>query len=432
MTKIKFKTHLIKLIASVLLIASMLVHENLQADEGTIHLTPDLLLEGISKNGLDLKRSLLQVEQAKDYVVRAKTDLLPSINFGAVSGGAAGIAGQATSFLPFLMPSNWFRLSQTSALYEAQKDGYRIAALNTMADAYGLFLEILSIQELHKDLVDHYERLRSLEELFNQLNEKKQILDIVATSLIRAQEEAAQAKVTSIESLLMGEKLALAQMLATNKEIMIQGLHLPESRFEKQTAEDLLLSLKNSSKPAPELLQIDHLIKAAQKAKWADVFAFINGKGATTSTAIGGSTGFTQFPVSGNVNLGFGIFPMISLNHNQIQMFELQKKQLAYEAQKIIKSTLYSLNQSKTEFASLNEADMNIAEAYRLQIERLERDQADVSVLIGTLVFWQDVKVRKNKALANVDQYRLKLARLFVSDQFEAMYKSVAGDPLNK
>lgn len=425
-------TDLVKFLATVLMVGLMLIHENLRADEGTIYLTPDLLRERISRDGLDLKRSLLQVEQAKDYVVRAKTDLLPSLNLGAVMAGPSGVAASATAFLPFLMPSNWFRLSQTSALFEAQKDGYRIAALNTMADAYGLYIEVLSIQEFHQDLVEHYERLRDLDRLFNEINDRKQVIDIVATSLIRAQMEAARARMTSVESLLMGAKLALAQMIGTEKDIEIQAAHLPESVFENKSADQLLISLQNSTKPAPELLQLDHFIKAAKKGKWADVFAFINGKGATASTSLGGASGLAQFPVSGNVNLGFGIFPTLSLTNHQIQLFELQKNHLATEAKKIIKSTLFAINKGKTEFDALVEADMNVAEAYRLQVERLERDQENVSALVGTLLFWQDVKLRKNKALSNLDHYRVMLERLFVTGVFESMFVSVAGNPLKR
>ncbi|MGZ3774406.1 MAG: TolC family protein [Pseudobdellovibrionaceae bacterium] len=401
-----------------LLLGGLFFQETSIASDGVLNVTPSVLREQIFHDGFDLKKSLLQVEQAKDSVNRAKADLLPSFSLGAVTGGPGGVAGQATSLLSFMMPSNWFRLSESSALYEAQKDGYQIAALNVMVDAYKLYFEILSNEELHKDFIEIYGKFLSLEQQSTEINNKLQVIDLVSSGLLQAQKESLQAKIVSLESLVEVEKLALAQMIASDKDLVINGVHLPPSTLENQTPDELLAALKNSKDPAPEIAQLDHFIKATKKAKWADVFAFINGKGAVMSTNADGNTGAVHFPVSGNVNLGFGIFPALSLNNHQIQLFQLQKDQLALQAHKLIKATLFSLHQSKTELESLTDADFQISQAFPLQIARLERNATDVGSLIGTLVLWQDIKWRKSKASTDIDHDRLKLQRLFRSGFF--------------
>lgn len=94
-------------------------------------------------NNYEVQSSAIQTFQGFNTVKMMKGNLLPRINMGTVLevavDGPIGLIAAVGNLLPFLFPSNWFKVSEVKELYEAQKNSFASVRGNEMNLVEGLY-----------------------------------------------------------------------------------------------------------------------------------------------------------------------------------------------------------------------------------------------------------------------------------------------------
>ena len=223
-------------------------------DQSPVHINPQSLRETLVKRNIGILVAWNQVQQAKTQVNIARAQLLPSVNLGSViSGGPSFLLSSVSALLPFLMPSKWFDLKESSELLDAQGVSYYLAQLNIYAAAYSLYLTILGDIQLRESIYQQYQNLRGIEE---EMRRPAEIGMISKEEFLQAQAQAhlAGIQLSQVDELVKREKASIREMLALplSQEIVFEATNIAPSAAEDKTPEELLEIVHATS---PESMQ---------------------------------------------------------------------------------------------------------------------------------------------------------------------------------
>lgn len=290
------------------------------------------VVEKVSTEDLTIYQSALRVYQAKEGITVARMNLLPRLNvwklagaaFEMFSGGPVGAAAGALSIVediaPFVIPANWFRVSQAKLFYKADVEGYRALWGNEVLTAKSLYFHLL----LDTSLFEHIRKSR------NDLNEIYKIVKVRETfggsgqkvSLdIQQRLLALDEDSRALEVLIAEEESLLAFMMGfeTGTRLRAKQVKMPDyDSLEPLSYEDFVFRATDVS---PEIRQFDYLIEASQYVKKEIRYSFLG-----SSSMSRGLTGgvFDELPMQNG--LGFGASASLRIVKAQKEILRVQQE----------------------------------------------------------------------------------------------------------
>ncbi len=389
-----------------------------------VSIDPKTLRELVLDENNEILIGLNHIHQAKDRVNIARGNLLPSVNLSMVLQIMSNptFALSAVEFLlPFLLPSRWFDYYEQKDMLAAEKDGYHALQLNTYASAYSLYYTLLSDQMLFEVLRKENEDLK---QVYDVLVQRDIILGNVSQNDIlhaKSQYDLSGAKVAKLEGLLIEERSELRKALALNleTEITLVPTAVPASQWEEKTVPE---TVEQALLVAPESRQLKSLEKAAERARWSKVFAFISG--ASVGAQSGFNTGniqsvsFNNVVLRQNVSFGFAYFPAIELSQRQIEEVRLRQRELVIDNRQVLEKVVLGLKHAlrRRELAARSEASMK--DVYQTANRKYE---LGMETLLNVLLTRRQV-TESSAELVAADTYvnllRVLLNRTLLLDEF--------------
>ncbi|WP_413944396.1 TolC family protein [Bdellovibrio sp. HCB-162] len=384
--------------------------------QGPVVINPKSLRTMLLSRNIDIAIALNEVQQAKAQVAQARGNLLPSVNLGAViSSGPSFMLTSVSFLLPFLMPSKWMDLKESTYLLKAQGTSYYLAQLNQFASAYSVYLTVVGDMQLRGALQKQYENFKAIEE---QLRLPAEVGIIRKEDYLQAQAQAqlALVQVSQVDELIKREKASVRQMLGLelNQEIVFEAVHVPSSSAESMSPQALLDKVHESS---PEAAQMSALITAAQYNKWSKAFSFLSGSSLGVNRPSTGGA-FSSVTQTGSVNLGFGYFPALEISNLNIEQLKLRKKELRLDQAQLIETTLGALEEAQKQYTAASQAEDNMRQVYNAELMRYQVGITDILHVLELGNSLTSAVVNKVKAETALDTLRINLHRIMISDQF--------------
>lgn len=296
---------------------------------------PDSIRTQLLSQNISLLQTLNNVESSKLNVNMARAKLFPSINLGVLLPALSNptfLLASVTYLFPFLVPANWAVLKQEKNLFESDKASYKALQLNLLGNAYSLFythINDLAVQKIYS------EQVIVLEKLYQSLKHESEVLgDVPAEELdlAAAQMNDAKVKVSRLQELLINEKASLRTLLALpiGTELTIENRDIAPSSFEEKT---LLEIFDRSMSMAPEVIQLNYLIKAAENGKFAKMMGFVS-QASISGTATSSTNVFGNLRSGGLFSFGLDNIITVQFANNNIDSIKLRQEQLKEENQK--------------------------------------------------------------------------------------------------
>ncbi len=383
---------------------------------------PDSIRRQLLENNLSLELTFKSVQDAKDKVNLARTNLLPSINLGAmlnVSMGPKFILSSVSFLLPFLFPSNWFNLKQEKNLLEAEKISFRVLELNTYGSALSLYYTVMSdsgIAKVYLQEAADYKKIQS------NLETQDAILHNVPPEQIkqaRSQAEMADLQASKLAELNDQEIAAMrtALNLPLETQISFENSMMPASSFE---GKDIALAVAEAERVAPELEQIQFLTKAATNAKWSTVFSFLGAGslGSQGSASTGTSASFGNMNPSGSVSIGASIFPTVKLSNRNIEEVNFQDKVMRQQTTQVLESSINSIKEANKQYGLAVKAEKDLYDVYRAVYTQYQFGQNTLTAVLLARILMVQASVAKAQSATDLNLLRVTLNRAMMSDQF--------------
>ncbi|UYL09283.1 TolC family protein [Bdellovibrio sp. SKB1291214] len=386
----------------------------------SITINPKTLRTRLLENNIELAVQLNNVYKAKDQVDRARRNLLPGINLGAAIDNSMSFSlASVTMLLPFLLPSKWLDLRENQHLLNAQGESYYIAQLNTYSSAYSLYSTIQGDMELRQILQFQYENYKKIEDMIKMavdagMREKSELLQV------QAQTQLSKIQVSQMDVLILTEKAAIRDMLALplSTDIKIEAFHIGSSQAESQP---LQTTVDQSLARSPELRQLSSMLKAAEAAKWSAFWSFLTG--ATWGASRGPTGAFADAEGAGSASFNFGNFLILKIGNRELDAIRLQKKQIDQDQAKMVETTVGTLRESQMQLNLARQAESNLEALYEDELSKFQMGLTDLLHVLNAGNNLTAAYTNRVKAQANLDNMRVGLHRMMISDHFGLIQK---------
>ncbi|MEN0059455.1 MAG: TolC family protein [Bdellovibrio sp.] len=383
---------------------------------GPVVITPSTLRKELLSRNIGIAISLNDVQQAKAQVAQARGNLLPSVNLGSlISSGPIFMLTSVSMLLPFLMPSNWMNLRESTWLLRAQATSHYLAELNAYASAYSLYYTILGDMQLRESIYHQYQNLRAIEE---ELRIPADMGTVRMEEYLQAQAQAEMAfiQVSQLDEVIKTERAAIRKMLGLDlsQEISFVPVAISASSVEGQLPQDLIEQVHKNS---PETVQMSHMITAAQYATWSKGFSFLSGASLGMSRSVDGGA-FSSVTRNGSVNLGFGYFPALELSNLNVQQLQLRKKELRLEQAQVLEVAFGALEEAHKQHEAAQKAHLNLEQVYEAEYFRYKMGLTDILHVLQAANSLSSALVNKVKAETALNTLRVTLHRTMITDEF--------------
>lgn len=336
-----------KIFISALLLVS--AHSWGQADQ-EIKINLKQVVDKVSTQNYTVYQTSLRVYQAKESITVARMNLLPRLNLwklasaaleifaGGPAGAAAGGFSIVEDIAPFLVPANWFRVSQTQLFYQADLEGYKALWANEVLTSKALYHHILLDSSLkdhilrsRKDLEDIYQIVR-VRETFG--GAPQQVSQEIKIRLLALDED-----LRALDVLISEEESLLAFMMGypTGTRLKVTPIEMPDyDSLEHLVFEDFDFRAIDVS---PEIKQFQYFIDAADYARKEIVYSFLGAS--SLSRGLNGGI-FDNLPVQSG--LGFGTGASIRIVRTQKEILKVQKKAVEETVRRNLKQLVNNYN----------------------------------------------------------------------------------------
>lgn len=277
-----------------------------------------------------------RVYQAKETITYSKRNLLPRLNFWNILKlpfDWSSAIDMVQDIAPFLVPNNWFRLSQNKLFYLAQKEQYRalwanevmtskLLFINTLRDIQ--FFDALNLQINQVDALLKIVRARAV-----MGDVPPQALKFLEIRKLELEEDA-----RSLDTMIFEEKKALSFMMGIPQEdnLKLKPMLLPSvSKLDKISFDTFIFRALDN---APEINQYQYIKSALRFLKKEAFFSFLGSS--TTARSAGGGV-FNQIPLQDG--LGFGLGSTIRIAQSEEKVLDLNVQ----ATKEVIKKNLYNL-----------------------------------------------------------------------------------------
>lgn len=374
--------------------------------------------ELLSKN-ISLLQALRNVENSKLNVSLARAKLLPSLNLGVMLPALANptfLLSSVTFLFPFLVPSNWMVLKQQKELFESDKAAYNALQLNILSNSLSLYFTYLNDQKIQNIYIKLSENLGIL---YLRLKKQSEILGNVTVEelgLASAQWEEAKVRVSKLEELLLAEKSGMRTLLGmplvTN--LFVESFDLEPSPYELKSAAEIA---DHSLEVAPEVIQLDFLIKAAKTLKFSKLFGFMSSS-SIFGTSINGSSPFESLKVGGGFSFGIDNLVNIQIANNNIESIKLRLVQLQLENERLAEVLVGQINEVKLQQILSANALRDRLIVYDAQKREYALGLISLQTLFQTQVQLTDSYILNIKSDLDLKMQRLALMRLVIDGDF--------------
>ncbi len=327
----------------------------------TIEVSLDQVVGKISNENLTVYESALRVYQTKESITFARMNLLPRLNLWKLAssaveifaGGPVGVASGAFSIVediaPFVVPANWFRVSQAKLFYKADLEGYRALWGNEVLTAKSLYFHLL----LDTSLLEHIKKSRKdLNEIYSIVKVRETFggASITVSQEIKQRLLALDEDTRAIEVLIAEEESLLAFMMGyeTGVRLKAKQIKLPDyDSLSQLNYEDFVFRAVDES---PEIRQFDHLIEASKYARKEVQYAFLG-----ASSLSRGLTGgvFDNLPVQ--PGLGFGTAASLRIVRSQKEILKVQQKAVKETVKRHLKLLVNNYNLDLSNYRNINQ-----------------------------------------------------------------------------
>ncbi|MBU6376601.1 MAG: TolC family protein, partial [Bdellovibrionales bacterium] len=357
-------------------------------DSGKVILTaenlPGLLFNGSAPIHLAANR----VHQAKVQLNQSRAGLLPSLNlsFLLFASGQPQFAWSAIeAVVPFLIPGNWFKASETQKLFEAEKMALQIVEQNQYASSmatismWAVDQQLLEISE--DDLRSAVRRRQRAQQRYDM-----GLITIDELNQVIVTEQETQVSAAKVREMIAREEAIIRQMLGLEPTVKLSA-DLAAFLLSDSPTENLLIDevVDRAMLISPEALQLSRLEEAARTDRWSATFAFMGG----ASMGLSGNDGkltpaLDQLTGRGGIQLGFGYFPALEMSNLNIREIELRREELRLEFQGMLQGIQAQMISSKVQRERLAErerAQRSRYESMKLKVELGLAEAFDLSPL---------------------------------------------------
>jgi multidrug efflux system outer membrane protein len=364
----------------------------------------------------------------------ARASLLPGGKLGAIlditkSPMSFGL-DSVSILLPFLLPSTWFAEKESSHMLDAEKSAYYILELNEFATIYAMYETIINDMDLEQVLEKQYNNLENVAKMLE--DRQRDIGGKASLETLQAEGAALAAKgqFESMQELIVQEESLLSEDLGLTPGLPMifdSTAHIHPSAAEGQAVPALI---KQAVDNAPEKAQLDALVAAERDQKWSDVFAFLNAFsldfGSSGSSTTGGTTGsssssFGDIGFSGQVSFGFSTFPTVALDNEKANALKLQIKNLNLTEGQILVSSLGSVALAQEQLDDNTAAENALNEVFDIEKENYGLGLTDLLHVLDAETAAVSASTARIKAQSDLDNLRINLHRVFLTDQFTAL-----------
>jgi hypothetical protein len=274
------------------------------------------------------------VMQARHQAANAYLKLLPHLGGGSILALAAaptvvGLLGAVGDLVPFLFPSRWIQAREARLASEAEQDALILmrgdAGVQLEGMAYA-FARDVGIQR------DYAAAITEVDEARQQIAKSEAAggypagsADLLATLLIQLQSDADDLDLTVSE-----EKMSLAQAMGFVNPDAVTDLSVPEESVPLDAAKELdpASLMAEAQDRSFELRQMDWLIRAAESARRATYFSWLDPSG------------------DPSVELGAGLGQAVAVATSQVAELRVAREQTASILLQKVDATVAEFNDS--------------------------------------------------------------------------------------
>ncbi|MBL7664635.1 MAG: TolC family protein [Bacteriovoracaceae bacterium] len=308
------------------------------------------VVDKVSTENYSVYQNSLRVYQAKKSITVARMNLLPRLNLWKLAsaaaeifaGGPAGAVGGAFSIVediaPFLVPANWFRVSQTKLFYQADQEGYKALWANEILTAKALYHHIL----LDSSLKDHiFKSQKYLEEIY-QIVKVRETFGGLSQSVsqdIKIRLLSLNEDLRALEILISEEESLLAFLMGypAGTKLKVTPIEMPDyDSLEHLVYEDFDFRAVDVS---PEIRQFQYFIDAADYAKKEISYSFLGSS--SMSRGLNGGV-FDNIPIQ--AGLGFGTGASIKIAKTQKEILKIQREAVKETVRRQLKQLINNYN----------------------------------------------------------------------------------------
>lgn len=350
-----------------------------------VTVTLDDVVKKVSTENYTVYGNALRVYQARESIRVARMNLLPRLNLwrlagaavdvvlGGVTGNGGAIASGALSVIddiaPFLVPANWFRVSQAKLLYVADQEGYRALWANELMSAKALYVHLL----LDRSLLEHIEQSRKELDDILTIVQMRELLGGAAQGASRDIEVrmlALQEDKRSLEVLVEEEESLLAFMMAlpADTKLVPAALEMPD--FGTLEPLDYADFEFRATDTAPELRQFDAFISAADYVRQEVMYSFLGTSSVSRGVAGGVFDGLPSQP-----GLGFGTPASMRIVSAQKELLKVQRKGVEETLRRQLRLLVSNYNLDLENYGNLKRREELTKQTLDQQFERLQLGQ---------------------------------------------------------
>lgn len=323
---------------------------SLAQSQQTVQISLNQVVDKVSKENYTVYENAIRIYQSKEGITVARMNLLPKLNiwnlasaateivFGGPSGAASGAFNLVEDIAPFLVPANWFRVSQARLFYEADKEGYRALWSNEVLTAKSLYYHIL----MDSSLLEHIEKSKKDLQSIHQIVLVRETFGGLPRSVsqdIKLRLLSLEEDTRALETLIAEEESLLAYMMGytTGTRLKVKSIPLPNySQIQPLDYQDFVYRAVNVS---PEIRQFKYLIDAAQYVRKEVQYSFLGSS--SMSRGLSGGV-FDGIPVQNG--LGFGTNASLRIVRSQMEMLKIQQNAVTETVKRHLKLLVHNYN----------------------------------------------------------------------------------------
>ncbi len=305
-----------------------------QAEEKTV--TLEDVASAVKKSNFTVVENAERVYQARETIAFSKRNLLPRLNFWNILKVAIDPLSAidiVQDIAPFLVPNNWFRVSQNKLFYLAKKEQYRALWANEVMTAKLLYVNTLRDMDFMKLLKTQKEQIDELVEIVKTRavfgDVPAQVLNFLKIRKMEVEED-----IRSLDTIIFAETKAISLMIGVPQEIelILNNIQLPRVEELDEISFDTFIfrALDN----APELNQYKYIKESLRFIRKEAYFSFMGSS--TTARAAGGGV-FNNIPIQDG--FGFGLGSTIRIAKSESRILDINAK----ATKEVIKKNLYNL-----------------------------------------------------------------------------------------
>jgi hypothetical protein len=305
-----------------------------QAEEKVVSL--DEVASAVKKSNFTVIENAERIYQARETIAFSKRNLLPRLNFWnilKIPFDPLSAIDIVQDIAPFLVPNNWFRVSQNKLFYLAKKEQYRALWAN----------EVMTAKLLYVNTLRDIDFLKLLKTQKVQINELVEIVKTRAVfgavplqvlNFLKIREMEIEEDIRSLNTIIFAETKAISLMIGVPQEIelTLESIELPKIEELNEISFDTFVfrALDN----APELNQYAYIKESLRFIRKEAYFSFMGSS--TTARAAGGGA-FNNIPIQDG--FGFGLGSTIRIAKSESRILDINAK----ATKEVIKKNLYNL-----------------------------------------------------------------------------------------